>query len=154
MKLKNIHIIQLLSALIVSFIFAYIEYKLNFKSFWLMAIFFATSFIIGTILEHYFKKKLFRNAVQDFIGSLKEIREEHNLTPISTQSIMCQVTKNFIDLVDVNLKASELEIKQAGMHFCKTCNDTNPHTTFKDGKCRNCQIGLKFWTKMEAKTNK
>jgi hypothetical protein len=153
MKQKNIHLLQLLVIIVVSFILAFIEFKLNVNSFWVMLVFFGLSLFAGSKIEGYFKMKLFEKAVQNFINSLREIRINYNLKPIVTQSLMRQVTKHLIEIVNVNPTASQEEKESAGSHLCKTCNDSTPHVTDEAGKCKNCQIGLKFWRNMEANSS-
>jgi len=153
MRPTKIHLYQLLTGLAVSFVFALIEYKINSNSFWLMLTFFGLSYVAGSKLESSFKKKLFRNAIEKFISSLKEIRANYELKPKPIQSLMVQVTKNLVELTGVNIKATPDEIASAGKHFCKTCNDPELHLTDSDGQCDHCHIGLKFWKKMEETSN-
>lgn len=149
MRQSKIHLLQLITGLLISLLFAFIEYKINSNSFWIMLVFFGISYLVGSQIESLFKKKLFKNAIEMFISSLKQIRIDHSLKPKAIQSIMQQVTANLVELTGTNIKATPEEIALAGNHFCKTCDDTEPHLTDSDGRCSHCRIGLKFWKKME-----
>jgi hypothetical protein len=153
MRPTKIHLYQLIAGIAISFAFAFIEYKINSNSFLVMLVFFGLSYLVGSILEGVFKRKLFKKAIEKYISSLKEIRVTHNLKPLVIQSLMVQVTKNLVELTGMNIKATPEEIEAAGRHYCKTCEDKEPHLTDSDGQCSHCQIGLKFWKKMEEKAN-